>query len=230
MRGRESSRFTSPCRTANIPPAQRTGRSAARSVPCARSIWYGRRPTRTWTPSPSCTRRGRRPAAALEAPGAEPVAPSFRLRAARLEPTPDDGPARTHPVRPRRIKPTFGDCRARGVAPRIRPLVVPMVPPPLPESRLAGAPPVVDARSRIEAGDEHVAGPPRTAADDSFPLLGAVAPGRSVAGRSAWLAVFFAAACVLVALVEYRGRLLRWHPRGAARAEQVVGRGSCPRR
>src|SRR5687767_4767773 len=52
----------------------------------------------------------------------------------RPEP-PRPEPVRPEPVRlePRRIKPTFGDCRAQGAAPRVRALVVPMVPPPLPE-------------------------------------------------------------------------------------------------
>jgi hypothetical protein len=100
----------------------------------------------------------------------------------------------------RPLKPTFGDCRAPGVAPRVRPLVVPAapkVPPPQPQEALASA-----------DGPEH---PTDTAAAE--PTVATLAPPVSVdpadpettgASRSAWLAVLFAAACAVVAVFEYR--------------------------
>src|SRR4051812_17586381 len=58
----------------------------------------------------------------------------------------DEEPVAPEPIRlkPRRIKTTFGDCRPLGAAPRGRPLVVPMEPPPpaepaLPNTAVAAA-------------------------------------------------------------------------------------------
>jgi hypothetical protein len=125
--------------------------------------------------------------AAPEAPAAEPVpAEPVRIAPVRLE--------------PRRIKPTFGDCRR--AAPRIRPLVVPMEPRHLPESALAETPPIV------------VPPPLPTPEATEIPPLPSLLiasvnqpadPETAGASRSAWLAVFFAAACALVTFVEYRG-------------------------
>ena len=115
---------------------------------------------------------------------------------------------------PRRIKPTFGDRRARGAAPRALSLVVPMEPPPLPGPPLpdppAVAPPVVpqDARVADVPADDTMVAAPEVRLIPRLPIPAAALPPDPEtigAGQSAWLAVFFAAACVLVTVAEYRG-------------------------
>ena len=83
----------------------------------------------------------------------------------RVEPPPIEPPpsslrppsqcgSRSSPVAPRRIKPTFGDCRALGAAPRLRPLVVPMEPPPVPgpavpDEPVVGPPPAIPEEALV---------------------------------------------------------------------------------
>jgi len=100
------------------------------------------------------------------------------------------------------IKPTFGDCRAAGLAPRVRPLVVPKEPPP-------EVAPVVDEPTHevvIVADDVHAADHVRTPLPPLPMSRAALAtdPEITGAGRSAWLAVIFAAACALLTFIEYR--------------------------
>jgi hypothetical protein len=114
-------------------------------------------------------------------------------------------------LKPRRIKPTFGDCRARGAAPRVRPLIVPMEPAPLPGPALPEAPsvtplPAVAEEARV--ADLPAQDTPAAAADAlppplPFPALPSE-PETAGARRSAWVAVFFAAACALATFAEYR--------------------------
>jgi hypothetical protein len=156
------------------------------------------------------------PAPREAATAAAATAETASSESAAAAPPPAE-PVATPPVRlqPRRIKPTFGDCRS--AAPRIRPLVVPMEPPPLPEPEHAALPPAgaplsvappapvssVPVPSAIAAPEEAEIPP--------LPSLLSASAGRPVdaetagAGRSAWLAVFFAAACALVTFAEYRG-------------------------
>ena len=105
------------------------------------------------------------------------------------------------PFEPRTFKPTFGDCRAAGLAPRVRPFVVPMERPP-------EAAPVADVPAPVE--DEPAIDVVLTAHEIPSPIplpmcaTAAADPEASAAGRSAWLAVMFAAACALLTFIEYR--------------------------
>lgn len=122
------------------------------------------------------------------------------------------------PVKPiklsRPIKPTFGDCRAPGLAPRIRPLVVSSVPPPLPQHPQSST-----------AVTESPVHPPEIPADapaiELAPPISIVTadPESTTASRSAWLAVLFAAACAILAVVEYRMVVLEEAEVGLAMAE-----------
>ncbi len=165
-----------------------------------------------------------------QGPEPSPVATAEPSSVAAAEPMPD---ARAR----RRLKPTFGDCRDPGVAPRIRPLVVtvqppplPVVPPPLPVA-LVGDPEKAEASEGLAA----TAIAPDDYEDDDeddplgdepmvlFPLVHAEAaadPEVAGASRSAWLAVFFAAACAFVTVVEY-GVIFSLPPEvGTSAAEQ----------
>jgi hypothetical protein len=133
---------------------------------------------------------------------------------ARSEAAPSD-PAPSEPAvrrSPRRIKPTFGDCRARDIAPRVRPLVVPMVPlepPPLPESAVVPEPVSVQMASTDTPVANDPAGSAAIAPAEATPFatLESVLrtePEPVAAHRSAWTAGFLAAACLLVTVVEYR--------------------------
>jgi hypothetical protein len=137
-----------------------------------------------------------------------------RVEAPPIEPPPAE-PVRLEVVAraPRRIKPTFGDCRALGAAPRVRPLVVPMEPAPVhgpavPDPPVVGLPPAIPDEARVAempAGDITIA---TAKAPPLLPIHLATLPSdpeTAGASRSAWLAVFFAAACVLVTIAEYRG-------------------------
>ena len=150
----------------------------------------------------------------------------------RVEPPPIEPPP-AEPVRleviaraPRRIKPTFGDCRALGAAPRVRPLVVPMEPPPVPgpavpDAPVVGPPPAIPEEALVAdmpADDTAVAAAEAPAAADS-PGHAASDPETAGARQSAWLAVFFAAACALVTVAEYRG-VVTWRS-GAPEAPPV---------
>jgi hypothetical protein len=104
----------------------------------------------------------------------------------------------TEESRPR-FKPTFGDCRARGAAPRVRALVVPMErlePPPLA---------IVASDESASAVPDAISDEPATNPEVPFPLpIHPVVESETAgAARSAWLAVFFATACALVTYVEY---------------------------
>ena len=124
-----SSRFTSSCRIPNHRPEDRTSRSAdlrARSGRRSRLAAHRRRP-RPDQHRP-CGWRRRRAAAR---PGSTRRASARRTFPHRACPC-RGRPPRTHPVRATPHHPTFGDCRARGTAPRVRLLVVPIEPPPLP--------------------------------------------------------------------------------------------------
>ena len=127
---------------------------------------------------------------------------------------------------PRRIKPTFGDCRALGAAPRLRPLVVPMEPPPVPgpavpDQPVVGLPPAIPEEARVAempADDIAIA----AAKAPPLPIHLATLPSdpeTAGARRSAWLAVFFAAACALVTIAEYRS-VVTWRS-GAREAPPV---------
>ena len=152
----------------------------------------------------------------LDAGNAEP---------SRVEPPPVEAPpveparaevVRHEPLRfePRGIKPRFGDRRDRGAARRALSLVVPMESPPLPGPPLpdppAVAPPVVpqDVRVADVPADDTMVAVPEVRAIPRRQIPAAALPPDSEtigAGRSAWLAVFLAAACVLVTVAEYRG-------------------------
>ena len=145
----------------------------------------------------------------IEPPPAEPVRPEVVARA------------------PRRIKPTFGDCRALGAAPRVRPLVVPMEPAPVPgpavpDPPVVGLPPAIPEEARfaeMPADDITIAA---AKAPPLVPIHLATLPSDPEAAgarRSAWLAVFFAAACALVTIAEYRG-VVTWRS-GAREAPPV---------
>jgi hypothetical protein len=152
----------------------------------------------------------------VEPPLTEPAPPE----AARPEPVRVE-PVQLEPVRvePRWIKPTFGDCRARGAAPRVRPLVVPMEPRPLPGPALPDAPALPEATAGVPLVVPEDARVPDVPADDvtaaateasplpPLPISAATLPpdAETIGARqSAWLAVFFAAACALVTVAEYR--------------------------
>jgi len=154
-----------------------------------------------------------------------------RLDGGDAEPAPVEAraeePVVPEPIRikPRRIKTTFGDCRPLGAAPRVRPLVVPMEPPPsaepaLPDTSVA-ATAAVTAAGPVQSADTApidttpVAIPtgafsedPRVAAAEVPPPLllprstARPADADTTGTRSVWLAVFFAAACAAVMFVE----------------------------
>jgi len=121
---------------------------------------------------------------------------------------------------PPRLKPTFGDCRARGTAPRVRPLVVPMEPlePLAAQAEKDDAPatdepppiPVPAVANAVELAPAPVASPAvvTTKAGPAPMSLLSVARLRdlepSLAGQSASLAVLVAAACLVVAVVQYQ--------------------------
>jgi hypothetical protein len=140
----------------------------------------------------------------VEPPGVEPVSNSV------------DGPV---PIRlePRRIKPTFGDCRPLGAAPQVRPPSVPMEPPLLPGPALPDTRSVVRSAAVSESeevpavnapADDTMAAAADATAFPPLPFSPAALPRDPEtvgARRSAWLAVFFAAACALVTFAEYRG-------------------------
>ena len=149
-----------------------------------------------------------------------------RVEPPPVEPPPAE-PARLEVVAraPRRIKPTFGDCRALGAAPRLRPLVVPMEPPPVPgpavpDVPVVGPPPAISEEALLAdtpADDITIA-----AEAPPLPIHMATLPSdpeTAGARRSAWLAVFFAAACALVTIAEYRG-VVTWRS-GAPEAPPV---------
>jgi hypothetical protein len=158
-------------------------------------------------------------------------------QAPRVEPAPgveaapraEAAPVIAAPQPRPRFKPTFGDCRDPGVAPRIRPLVFPMEPPPLPVS-LAGEDDEKDEQP--DELDATEAPPDEYGSPDEepmvfFPLLAAESNARSVAdpevagaSRSAWLAVFFAAACALVTIGQYRAMFSLPAEAGPSAAEQ----------
>ena len=123
------------------------------------------------------------------------------------------------PPRPA-FKPTFGDCRAPGVAPRVRPLVVPMQPPEgasalvhetQPETT-AEKPLVGELATERSIGLEHpIAALPDHAIDmpavvvvPSAAIANDADPDSTTASRSAWLATIFAAACAILAVAQYR--------------------------
>ncbi len=151
-----------------------------------------------------------------------------RVEAPPIEPPPAE-PVRLEVVAraPRRIKPTFGDCRALGAAPRVRPLVVPMEPAPVPgpavpDPPVVGLPPAIPEEARVAempADDITIAA---AKAPPLVPIHLATLPSDPEAAgarRSAWLAVFFAAACALVTIAEYRG-VVTWRS-GAREAPPV---------
>ena len=154
-----------------------------------------------------------------------------RLDGGDAEPAPVEAraeePVVPEPIRikPRRIKTTFGDCRPLGAAPRVRPLVVPMEPPPSAEPALPDTPAApaaaVAAAGPLQSADTApndttpVAIPtgafsedPRVAAAEVPPPLllprstARPADADTTGTRSVWLAVFFAAACAAVMFVE----------------------------
>jgi hypothetical protein len=131
-------------------------------------------------------------------------------------PQPPSSPSRPAKAnRPGRIiKPTFGDCRAPGLAPRVQPLVVPAIPPPLPPQPVAAA----DAPPSTEHPPErHGDAPPMELA---APItVDAADPEITTASRSAWIAVLFAAACAILAVFEYRIIVLEKAEAGLAVAE-----------
>ena len=115
-----------------------------------------------------------------------------------------------------RLKPTFGDCRARGTAPRVRPLVVPMEPlQPLAPSIPRADAPATNEPPPIPAGAAIVELPPPPVVDPMLVVTDGPAPlsmlsvdalrdrETSLAGRSASLAILVAAACLIVAVVQY---------------------------
>jgi len=138
-----------------------------------------------------------------------------------------------HEAAPPRVKPTFGDCRARGTAPRVRPLVVPMeprspAPPSIPtddapaidepwESPAAALgiesmpvvqsmpvvepPPAVELRPAVEPLPGLALEPAPVPLSRAAALLDRE---RFVTGQSASLAVLVAAACLVVAVVQYQ--------------------------
>ena len=206
-----SSRFTSSCRIPNIRPEDRTGRSAAPSGPFGKSSSSGRRPTKTSTAISIVRVDGgdverRASGSPVEPPPVEPSA--HRACPCRGR------PPRTHPVRatphqahvrrlsrPRRRAPRAPAGRADGAAapartalpdtPAVAPLVVPQ-----------------DARVADVPADDTMVAVPEARAIPRRPIPAAALPPDPEtigARRSAWLAVFFAAACALVTVAEYRG-------------------------
>jgi hypothetical protein len=118
---------------------------------------------------------------------------------------------------PPRLKPTFGDCRARGTAPRVRPLVVPMEPlQPLAAPGQKDDAPAIDEPPPIPVGAHVVELAPAPGDNPAVVTTAGPAPlsllsvdrlrdlEPSLAGQSASLAVLVAAACLVVAVVQYQ--------------------------